>query len=84
MDFRRFLSELKERNVVRVGAVYTVTAWALFQIAKTVFETLALPILRGRTFTPAEAAAAAEPDGDSDKAVNRSEERVLARRAGRR
>ena len=36
-------SELKRRNVIRVGGVYAVTAWALFQIAKTVFEVLELP-----------------------------------------
>jgi len=39
----RLLSELKRRNVIRVGGVYAVTAWGLFQVAKTVFETLALP-----------------------------------------
>ena len=39
----RFFSELKERNVIRVGGVYAVTAWALFQVAKTVMETLSLP-----------------------------------------
>jgi TolB-like protein/Tfp pilus assembly protein PilF len=39
----RFWSELKRRNVVRVGGVYVVTAWGLFQIAKTVFETFGLP-----------------------------------------
>lgn len=37
------LSELKRRNVIRVGCVYAVTAWGLFQIAKTVFEVLELP-----------------------------------------
>ncbi|MDP3660105.1 tetratricopeptide repeat protein [Phenylobacterium sp.] len=39
----RFLSELKRRNVIRVAGVYVVTAWALFQIAKTIFETLSFP-----------------------------------------
>ncbi|WP_332772911.1 hypothetical protein [Phenylobacterium sp.] len=43
LDFRHFLSELKKRNVVRVAGVYTVTAWGVFQVAKTVFETLDLP-----------------------------------------
>lgn len=38
-----FWSELKRRNVVKVGGVYIVTAWGLFQIAKTVFETFGLP-----------------------------------------
>jgi TolB-like protein/tetratricopeptide (TPR) repeat protein len=41
--FRRFFSELKQRNVVRVATVYTVTAWGVFQIVKTVFETLKVP-----------------------------------------
>jgi TolB-like protein/Tfp pilus assembly protein PilF len=39
----RFLGELKRRNVLRIGGVYAVTAWGLFQVAKTVFETLDLP-----------------------------------------
>lgn len=41
--FGQFLSELKRRNVIRVAAVYTVTAWAIFQVAKTIFETLSFP-----------------------------------------
>jgi TolB-like protein/Tfp pilus assembly protein PilF len=43
LNLRRFLSELKKRNVVRVAGVYTVTAWGVFQVAKTVFETLEFP-----------------------------------------
>ncbi|MFC3079543.1 tetratricopeptide repeat protein [Phenylobacterium terrae] len=39
----RFLSELKRRNVIRVGGVYLVTAWALFGIARTIFEVLSFP-----------------------------------------
>lgn len=39
----RFLGELKRRNVIRVGGVYAVTAWALFQIAKTIFEVMSFP-----------------------------------------
>lgn len=39
----RFLSELKRRNVIRVGGVYVVTAWALFGIARTIFEVLSFP-----------------------------------------
>ncbi|HEX2561485.1 tetratricopeptide repeat protein [Phenylobacterium sp.] len=39
----RFLSELKRRNVIRVGGVYLVTAWALFGIAKTIFEVMGFP-----------------------------------------
>lgn len=43
MNLRRFLNELKARNVVRVAGVYTASAWGVFQIARTVFETLDLP-----------------------------------------
>jgi len=39
----KFLGELKRRNVLRIAGVYAVTAWGLFQVAKTVFETLDLP-----------------------------------------
>ena len=39
----RFLSELKRRNVIRVGGVYLVTAWALFGIAKTIFDVMEFP-----------------------------------------
>ena len=31
-----FYSELKRRNVLRVGAAYAVVAWLLIQIAETV------------------------------------------------
>lgn len=41
--FGQFLSELKRRNVIRVAALYTVTAWGIFQVAKTIFETLDFP-----------------------------------------
>lgn len=43
MNLRHFLNELRTRNVVRVAGVYTVTAWGVFQVARTVFETLELP-----------------------------------------
>lgn len=43
MLLERFLSELKRRNVIRVGGVYAVTAWGLFQVANTVFQTLNFP-----------------------------------------
>lgn len=39
----QFLSELKRRNVIRVGGVYLVTSWALFGIAKTIFEVMGFP-----------------------------------------
>ncbi|HYD44476.1 MAG TPA: hypothetical protein VEA79_04330 [Phenylobacterium sp.] len=41
--FGRFFSELKERNVIRVAGIYAVTAWGLFQIVKTVFDTMGAP-----------------------------------------
>ncbi|MCC7267445.1 MAG: hypothetical protein IT546_08930 [Caulobacteraceae bacterium] len=41
--FGRFFSELKQRNVIRVAGIYAVTAWGLFQIVKTVFDTLGAP-----------------------------------------
>ena len=41
--FEGFLSELKRRHVIRVAGVYAVAAWAVFQVVKTLFETLDLP-----------------------------------------
>ncbi len=41
--FEGFLSELKRRHVIRVAGVYTVAAWAVFQVVKTLFETLDFP-----------------------------------------
>ena len=38
-----FLAELKRRHVIRVAGVYTVAAWGVFQVVKTIFETLDLP-----------------------------------------
>ncbi len=32
-----FLSELKRRNVLRVGAAYIVSSWLLIQVAETIF-----------------------------------------------
>jgi TolB-like protein/Tfp pilus assembly protein PilF len=43
MALAEVFSELKRRNVIRVAGVYVVTAWGLFQIVKTVVETLGLP-----------------------------------------
>lgn len=43
MDFDRFISELKQRNVLRVAGVYAVAAWGVFSIAKEVFEVLDYP-----------------------------------------
>ncbi|MDX1460836.1 MAG: hypothetical protein R3348_07245 [Xanthomonadales bacterium] len=33
----RLLTELKRRNVIRVGAAYIVTSWLLIQVAETIF-----------------------------------------------
>jgi hypothetical protein len=41
--FENFLGELKRRHVIRVAGVYTVAAWAVFQVVKTIFETLDVP-----------------------------------------
>jgi TolB-like protein/tetratricopeptide (TPR) repeat protein len=41
--FRRFLSELKRRRVIRVAGVYAVTCWALFQVVNSLFPALHLP-----------------------------------------
>ena len=41
--FTGFLAELKRRHVIRVAGVYTVAAWGVFQVVKTVLETLDLP-----------------------------------------
>ena len=38
-----FLARLKQRNVLRVGGVYAVTGYALFQIADDLFPALNLP-----------------------------------------
>ncbi|MEE4279355.1 MAG: hypothetical protein V2I82_12880 [Halieaceae bacterium] len=38
-----FFSELRRRNVVRVGIAYTVTAWLLIQVADVVMENIGAP-----------------------------------------
>ena len=38
----RFYSELRRRNVIRVGAAYAVVAWLLIQIADTTFPLFGL------------------------------------------
>ena len=38
-----WLQELRRRNVGRVAGIYTVTAWAVFQVLNTLFQTLGLP-----------------------------------------
>jgi len=44
MDWRRFLGELKRRNVYRVAITYTVVSWVLIQIATQVFPFFEIPI----------------------------------------
>nr|MEA2799768.1 hypothetical protein [Phenylobacterium sp.] len=41
--FSGFLAELNRRHVIRVAGVYTVAAWGVFQVVKTILETLDLP-----------------------------------------
>ena len=38
-----FFSELKRRNVVRVGGAYVVLGWVLAQVAEFAFETFGAP-----------------------------------------
>jgi TolB-like protein len=38
-----FISELKRRNVLRVGAAYIVTAWLVVQVVETLFPVYGLP-----------------------------------------
>ena len=38
-----FLTELRRRNVFRLGAVYLVTAWVLFQVGPLVANTFEAP-----------------------------------------
>ena len=38
-----FFTELKRRNVFRVGIAYTVAAWLLIQLADTVFPRIGMP-----------------------------------------
>ena len=44
-----FLTELKQRNVVKVAVAYAIVAWVLIEITATVFPILKLP---GWTVTP--------------------------------
>jgi TolB-like protein/Tfp pilus assembly protein PilF len=43
MDWRRFLGELKRRNVYRVAVTYAVVSWVLIQIATQVFPFFDVP-----------------------------------------
>ena len=39
------ISELKRRNVIRVGAAYVVTAWLIIQVVETIFPVYGLALL---------------------------------------
>src|SRR2546430_6655168 len=43
MDFRKFFSELKRRNVYKVAVAYAIVGWLLVQIATQVFPFLEIP-----------------------------------------
>ncbi len=43
MDLRKFLAELKRRNVYRVGVAYVVVAWLLIQVATQIFPFFDIP-----------------------------------------
>jgi TolB-like protein/predicted Zn-dependent protease len=44
MNFRKFFSELKRRNVYKVAVVYAVTAWLLIQAASILLPTFEAPV----------------------------------------
>lgn len=46
-----FFQELKERNVVKVGAIYLITGWLVIQVASTVFPQFGIPEWAGRLVT---------------------------------
>ena len=41
---RKFITELRRRNVVKVGIVYLVVAWVVMQVADVMFPALRLPL----------------------------------------
>jgi TolB-like protein/Tfp pilus assembly protein PilF len=43
MDWRKFLSELRRRNVYRVAVTYAVVSWVLIQVATQVFPFFDIP-----------------------------------------
>jgi predicted ATPase/Tfp pilus assembly protein PilF len=44
LRFRKFLIELKRRKVFRVALMYGVVAWALINVAETIFPVLEIPV----------------------------------------
>ncbi len=43
MKLKRFVTELKERNVYKVAVAYVVGAWLLIQVATQVFPFFEIP-----------------------------------------
>ena len=48
--FEELLAELARHHVIRVAGVYIVAAWAAFQVAKTMLETLDFPKWGSKTY----------------------------------
>jgi len=40
---KRFLQQLKERKVIRVGIAYIIVGWIMMQVGEVTFEALPLP-----------------------------------------
>jgi hypothetical protein len=43
MNFRKFFSELRRRNVYKVAVAYAIVGWLIVQIATQVFPFLEIP-----------------------------------------
>lgn len=43
MELRQFISEMRNRGVYRVAAIYSAGAWALLQVADVIFPIIGLP-----------------------------------------
>lgn len=43
MDFKKIVSELKRRNVIKVATAYAITGWLIIQIVTAIKEPLSLP-----------------------------------------
>jgi len=43
MDFNKFLSELKRRNIFKVATTYAIAGWLIIQIVTAIDEPLSLP-----------------------------------------
>ena len=51
MSFRKYLSELKKRNVIKSGIAYLVVAWVLLQVFSILFPLFEAPLWVLRTIT---------------------------------